>query len=120
MGQVRRELQRLTTTAYHSAVLLCCVKVQPMRLSLRHTGLAPPDPNRQDYVIIDDGREVGRLYEDRSTLPELRWYWSVLVIGAHQAGIDTSGRAATMEAAKAAFQANYRRWLLWAKLEAET
>jgi hypothetical protein len=33
-------------------------------LTLRHTGLAPPDPNRRDYVIIEDGREVGRFYED--------------------------------------------------------
>ena len=90
-----------------------------MPLTLRHTGLAPPDPNRQDYVVIDDGREVGRLYEDRTTLPDLRWYWSVLVIGAHQAGIKTNGRAATFEEAKAAFQTNYRRWLVWANLEVE-
>jgi hypothetical protein len=47
-----------------------------MRLSLRHTGLAPPDPNRKDYVVIDDGREVGRLYEDQYTPPDMRWYWS--------------------------------------------
>jgi hypothetical protein len=91
-----------------------------MRLSLRHTGLAPPDPNRQDCVIVDDGREVGRIYEDRSTLPELRWYWSVLAIGAHQAGIKTSGRAATLQEAKAQFETNYRKWPVWAKLEVES
>jgi hypothetical protein len=90
-------------------------------LSLRRTGLASPVyADRTDDTVIDDGREVGRLYEDRSTLPELRWYWSILVIGAHQAGIKTSGRAATIEAAKEAFQANYRRWLVWAKLEVES
>ena len=89
-------------------------------LSLRHTGLVPPDPNRRDYVVIDDGREVGRLYEDRHTPPEVRWFWSIIVIGAHQAGIKTSGRAATLEDAKAQFQGNYRRWLVWAKLEVES
>jgi hypothetical protein len=62
-----------------------------MRLSLRHTGLAPPDPNRQDWVVIDDGREVGRLHENPYDPPELRWFWSIIVIGAHQAGIRTNG-----------------------------
>jgi hypothetical protein len=69
-----------------------------MRLSLRHTGLAPPDPNRRDYVVIDDGREVGRLHENPYDPPELRWFWSIIVIGAHQAGIRTNGRAATPSA----------------------
>ena len=91
-----------------------------MQLSLRHTGLAPDTANRKDYVIIDAGREIGRLYEDRSTLPELRWYWSIIVIGAHQAGIRTNGRAATIEEAKAQFQTNYRKWLVWARLEVES
>jgi hypothetical protein len=35
----------------------------------------------------------------------------------HEAGIETSGRARTIEAAKAAFQMNYTRWLVWSKLE---
>jgi hypothetical protein len=84
-----------------------------MPLSLRHAGLSPPDPDRKDYVVMDDGREVGRIYEDR-TLPELCWYWSITVISAHHAGIKTSGRTATFETAKAEFQAN------WAKLEVES
>jgi hypothetical protein len=49
----------------------------------------------------------------------LRWFWPILVIGSHQAGIRTNGRAATLEEAKAQFQTNYRRWLVWAKLEVE-
>jgi hypothetical protein len=91
-----------------------------MRLSLRHTGLAPPDPNRQNWVVIDDGREVGRLHENPYDPPELRWFWSIIVIGAHQAGIRTNGRAPTLEEAKAQFQANYRKWLVWARLEIES
>ncbi len=91
-----------------------------MQLSLRHTGLAPDIADRNDYVNIDAGREIGRLYEDRSTLPELRWYWSIIVIGAHQAGIRTNGRAATLGGAKAQFETNYRKWLVWARLEVES
>jgi hypothetical protein len=34
--------------------------------------------------------------------------------------IRTNGRAATLEEAKAQFQANYRKWLVWAKLEVES
>jgi hypothetical protein len=37
-----------------------------MPLILRPTGLASPfDRDRIDYLVIDDGREVGRIYEDR-------------------------------------------------------
>jgi hypothetical protein len=44
-------------------------------LSLRHIAIAPPDdPDRKDYAVIDDGREVGRLYEGRHTPPDMRWY----------------------------------------------
>jgi hypothetical protein len=49
----------------------------------------------------------------------MRWFWSFIAIGAHQAGIRAHGRAATLEEAQAQFQANYRKWLVWAKLEVE-
>jgi hypothetical protein len=32
-----------------------------------------------DYVIVEDGRDVGRIYEDRHSRPELRWFWSITV-----------------------------------------
>jgi hypothetical protein len=51
--------------------------------------------------------------------PSCAWFLSILVIGAHQAGIRTNGRTATFEEAKAQFQTNYRKWLVWAKLEVE-
>jgi hypothetical protein len=72
------------------------------------------------YVVIDGGREVERMYENRPTPPELRWFWSIIVLGAHQAGIRTNGRAATFEEAKEQFETNYRRWLVWAGLEVES
>jgi hypothetical protein len=57
------------------------------------------------------------MHEDPYDPPELRWLWSIIVIGAHQAGIRTNGRAATLEEAKAQFQTNYRKWLVWSGLE---
>jgi hypothetical protein len=90
-----------------------------MALALRRTGLAPPIySNHQDYAVIDGGREVGRIYGDRTpAAADAAWFWSIIVIGARHAGIKTDGRAATFYDAKAQFQDNYRKWLAWAKLE---
>ena len=32
-----------------------------------------------DYIVIQDDRAVGRIYEDRQTLPDLRWFWSITI-----------------------------------------
>jgi hypothetical protein len=51
-----------------------------MPLTLRPTGLSSPAyRDLLDYVIVEDGRDVGRLYEDRNSLPALRWLWSITV-----------------------------------------
>jgi hypothetical protein len=52
---------------------------QPM-LTLRPSGLSSPAfRDWLDYVIVEDRPDVGRLYEDRHSKPELRWFWSVTV-----------------------------------------
>ena len=68
-----------------------------MALALRRTGLAPPIySHHQDYAVIDGGREVGRIYGDRTpAAADAAWFWSIIVIGARHAGIKTDGRAAT-------------------------
>ena len=49
-------------------------------LTLRCTGLSSPAYRAWlDYIIVEDGRDVGRLYEDRHSKPELRWFWSITV-----------------------------------------
>jgi hypothetical protein len=49
-------------------------------LTLRSTGLASPAyANWLDYVIVEAGRTVGRLYEDHHSPPEYRWFWSITV-----------------------------------------
>jgi hypothetical protein len=51
-----------------------------MPLTLRRTGLSSPAyRDWLDYVIVEDGRDVGRVYEDRHSRPELRWFWSITV-----------------------------------------
>jgi hypothetical protein len=49
-------------------------------LTLRCTGLSSPAYRAWlDYIIVEDGRDVGRLYEDRHSRPEYRWFWSITV-----------------------------------------
>jgi hypothetical protein len=84
---------------------------------MRKTGLrSPAYADWFDCVVYDDGRPIGRIYEDRHALPDLRWYWSLTVLGAAHAGAN-SGRAPTLDEAKAQLQANFKKWLVWAKLE---
>ena len=50
-------------------------------LTLRRTGLSSPAyQDLLDYIITEDGRDVGRLYEDRHSKPELRWFWSITLV----------------------------------------
>jgi hypothetical protein len=79
-------------------------------LTLRCTGLSSPAYRAWlDYIIVEDGRDVGRVYEDRHSRPELRWFWSVTVYVNPMLGITTSGRAPSLEAAKAQFLSNWQK-----------
>jgi len=73
-------------------------------LTLRSTGLSPPIYRDQlDYEVLEDGRPVGRMYEDLHALPDLRWFWSITVFVGHWPGVTTNGRVATLTEAKARF-----------------
>jgi hypothetical protein len=74
-----------------------------MSLTLRPTALSSP-ANRDwaDYILREDSRAVGRIYEDRP-LPGLRWFWSITMYVNPKLGITTSGRAPSLDAAKAQF-----------------
>jgi hypothetical protein len=62
------------------------------------------------FIVVGAGWEVGWSYEDMHG--SQRWYRAIIVIGASQAGIGTSGRANSLEEAKVQFHANYRQWLV--------
>jgi hypothetical protein len=53
--------------------------------------------------------DLGRIYEDRQTLPDLRWFWSITVYVDPKLGIKTSGRAASLDEAKGPFLSNWQR-----------
>lgn len=81
-----------------------------MALTLRFTAPSSDDRDWLDYTIVEDGRrDVGRLYEDRHSRPELRWFWSITVYINPNLGITTSGRAPTMNEAKEHFLRNWQK-----------
>jgi hypothetical protein len=83
-----------------------------MPLTMRPTGgHASVYADRQDWTIFDDGKPVGRIYENAgaSRPADLRWFWSVTVYVDPMAGITTSGNVPTLERAKAEFQRNWMR-----------
>ena len=88
-----------------------------MSLTVRKTGSASLAYQQwADYTVYDNGRAIGRIYEDRATRPALRWFWSITMIGARHTGIRTDGCTPTLEQAKAELQANWRKWLVSAQL----
>jgi hypothetical protein len=81
-----------------------------MVLSLQRTGLSSPAyRDLLDYVIVDDGRDVGRLYEDRHSRSELRWFWSITVYVNPNLDIVTSGRTPSLDEAKAQFPRSWEK-----------
>ena len=81
-----------------------------MPLTLRPTGLSSPAyADQPDYIVCEDGKAIGRMYEDRHTPPDLRWFWSITVYVDPKQGINTSGRAASLDEAKAQFLSNWQR-----------
>ena len=89
-----------------------------MSLKLRPTGLGSGvDKDRVDYSVFSGEWLIGRIYERRGSPDDVRWVWSLHGIALSKPlGIHSDGGAATLEAAKAEFQASWRRWLEGAKL----
>jgi hypothetical protein len=88
-----------------------------MSLKLRPTGLVfPIDKDRKDYTVFSGKWEMGRIHEIRGGPEHMRWFWSLRGILGKPLDMRTDGRAPTLEAAKAEFEASWRQWLTWAKL----
>ncbi len=78
-----------------------------------------------DWSVHEDGKEepIGCIYERHAPArPELAWLWSITSLqfwaGRHE--VTTSGHAATLDAAKAAFRANWERLKAWSPQSAKS
>ena len=82
-----------------------------MPLKLRPSGLGSGiDKNRPDYTVFTGECEIGRIYENRGGPDNLRWFWA-LHFPSKPESLRTDNRVATLEAAKAEFEASWRQWL---------
>ena len=79
-----------------------------MALTL-HRSLSTAYRDWLDYVIVNDGRYVGRLYEDRRSRPASRWFWAITIYVNPKLGITTSGRAPNLEQAKVRFMLSWSK-----------
>jgi hypothetical protein len=63
-----------------------------MPLSLRAIGLrSPAFADWAIYCVMEDGKVVGRIYEDRHIPADVRWFWSITAFHVDPAfGITTS------------------------------
>jgi hypothetical protein len=59
---------------------------------------------------------IGRIYETRSGTEHLRWFWA-LHAPSKPGTLRISNQVATLEAAKAEFEASWKLWKAWAKME---
>ena len=81
-----------------------------MTLWLRRTELASPaDADRADYLVIEHDKVIGRIYEDRHTPAEFRWFWSITEYVDPALGITTNGRVPSLEEAKAHFESSWSK-----------
>jgi hypothetical protein len=88
-----------------------------MALTMRPSGLGSEiDKDRADYLIFCGEWNIGRIYEIRGGPDHLRWFWA-LHFPSKPGNLRTDNRVATREAAKAEFEASWKQWKAWAKLE---
>ena len=81
-----------------------------MALSLRRTGLSSPAfADQEDYIVIEDGQVIGRIYEMLHVPADVRWFWSITEYVDPGLGITTNGRAPTLEEAKARFKSTWSK-----------
>jgi hypothetical protein len=66
-----------------------------------------------DYSVFCGEWCIGRIYEKRSAPQHLRWFWS-LFCPSMPGEMRTSNQVATLDEAKAEFEASWKRWKTWA------
>ena len=91
-----------------------------MPLKLRPTGLGHGVyKDNVDYGVFCGEWCIGRIYETRTGPADLRWFWA-LHAPSKPGHLRISNRVATLEQAKAEFEASWKQWKAWAGMEEVT
>ena len=85
-----------------------------MPLKLRPTGLG--HGVNVDYGVFCGEWCIGRIYETRTGPESLRWFWA-LHAPSKPGDMRTSNQVATLDEAKAEFEASWKQWKAWAGLD---
>jgi hypothetical protein len=89
-----------------------------MPLTMRPTKLSSPvDNDRQDFTVYCGEWAMGRICEERGGPDNMRWFWSLYGVVGKPSKVHTNDHAPTLAVAKAQFEAAWRQWLAWAKLQ---
>jgi hypothetical protein len=86
-------------------VALALVMALTMRPASLSSGI---DKDRADYTVFCGEWNIGRIYEVRGSPEHLRWFWA-LHFPSKPESLRTDNRVATLEAAKAEFEASWHR-----------
>ena len=66
-----------------------------------------------DFGVFCGDWCIGRIYETRTGPADLRWFWA-LYAPSKPGTLRTDSRAATLDQAKAEFEASWKQWKAWA------
>src|SRR4051794_2708211 len=69
-----------------------------------------------DFGVFCGDWCIGRIYETRTGPADLRWFWA-LYAPSKPGTLRTDSRAATLDQAKAEFEASWKQWKAWAAME---
>ena len=84
---------------------------------MRPTGLGHGvHKDHVDYSIFCGEWCIGRIYETRTGPADLLWFWA-LHAPSRRETLRSSNHAATLEIAKAEFEASWKQWKAWAGME---
>ena len=81
-----------------------------MALTLREIRMFRPQ-----YVAMSGGLAVGRICKTSDNLAAA-WSWSIFGVNAGLGVIEIKGSLQTFDVAKSRLDANWEKWLAWAKL----
>src|SRR4051794_11822486 len=78
--------------------------------------IVQPAYGHLDGLVGCRNRSIGRIYQTRTGPESLRWFWA-LHAPSKPGSMRISNQVATLDEAKAEFEASWKQWKAWAGME---